>query len=124
MEQAMPFLDPKQTVADLRAGAQVLRDNWWNIGADYNPGPGGAKYFCAFGAIRYAVGDMIIGDGDHRFSCTKATQERASNAARAFYRAQGKDIVTINDSPSSTKEQMIDLLEHTADELEKDPRRA
>ena len=105
-----PFLNPEQTVADLRNAADILAMSQWSQGNDETG-------IDAFEAIRQAVGDTLI-------SRSTATRDRASNASRAFYRVIGADIVTYNDVEGRTKQQMIRAMQTTASAIEEDPRRA
>lgn len=109
----MKFLDPAQTVIDLRKAVEILEAGNWGQGYDFN----GQGDMCAFGAIRKAVGDDLP-------TCTTLTRDRASNAGRAFYRVIGADIVTYNDVDGRTKQQMIRAMQTVANALEEDPRRA
>lgn len=108
-----PFLNPAQTVADLRNAADILAMSEWNQGYDFD----GSGAMCAFGAIRRAVGDDLP-------TCSAQTRDRASNAGRAFYRVIGRDIVTYNDVEGRTKSQMIRAMQTVASSVEEDPRRA
>lgn len=108
-----PFLNPAQTVTDLRKAVEILEAGHWTQGYDFD-GHGG---MCAFGAIRKAVGDDLP-------TCSSHTRDRASNAGRAFYRVVGADIVTYNDVEGRTKHQMIRAMEHVAAAIEENPRRA
>ncbi len=108
-----PFLNPAQTVLDLREAARILSEGHWIQGYDFD-GQGG---LCAFGAVRRAVGDDLP-------TCTTQTRDRASNAGRAFYRVIGSDMVTYNDTEGRTKQQMIRAMQTVASALEEDPRRA
>lgn len=108
-----PFLNPAQTVADLRNAADILKLGTWGQGYDFD----GSGAMCAFGAIRRAVGDDLP-------TCSTQTRDRASNAARAFYRFFGEDIVIYNDTDGRTKAQMIRALETVAAAVQEDPRRA
>jgi hypothetical protein len=108
-----PFLNPAQTIADLRKAADILAMGTWIQGYDFD-GKGG---MCAFGAIRKAVGDDLI-------ICSTQTRDRVSNAARAFYRFFGEDITAYNDTDGRTKEQMIRAMQTVAAAVQEDPRRA
>jgi hypothetical protein len=137
-----PFLNPAQTVADLRNAANLLRERNWDQGQNYRYD---TDAFCAFGAIRTVVGGLIVDPADpYGYRCRDEThvanmlfgpdsaqyreaarlRDRASNAARAFYRFFGLDIVLYNDAEGRTKEQMIRALETVATTVEEDPRRA
>lgn len=107
------FLNPAQTVTDLRKAVEILEAGHWTQGYDFD-GHGG---MCAFGAIRKAVGDDLP-------TCSSHTRDRASNAGRAFYRIIGADIVTYNDVEGRTKSQMIRAMQTVASAIEEDPRRA
>lgn len=112
-EKMTKFLDPAQTVVDLREAARLLEQGHWIQGYDFD----GHGCMCAFGAVRRAVGDDLA-------SCSTQTRDRASNAGRAFYRVIGADIVTYNDAEGRTKNQMIRAMQTVASALEEDPRRA
>lgn len=105
------FINPSQTVQDLRDAADYMREHPWVTHMHFD-GQGGC---CAFGALITVTGDRM--DDLYR-------RERSSNAARAFYRVMGTDVATYNDTESRTKEQVIRALETVADALEKDPSRA
>lgn len=107
------FLNPAQTVEDLRNAASILTNSPWGQGYDFD----GKGAMCAFGAIRRAVGDDLP-------TCSTQTRDRASNAARAFYRFFGEDIVTYNDADGRTQAQMVRALETVAAAVQEDPRRA
>lgn len=107
------MLNPTQTIQDLRDAADYLREHPWIKGKDFDD-KGGC---CAFGAVRAVAMDNT---GD----CSYQTRDRASQAARAFYRVIGLDIATYNDSDGRTKNQVIEALETTAAAIEKDPKRA
>lgn len=108
------MINATQTIQDLRNAIDYMRTHGWVQGMDFNITTGEC---CAFGAIRAVVGD----DGPH---CSEQTRDRASNAARAFYRVFGVDITTYNDEAGRTQEQVIRALETVIDTLEKDPSRA
>lgn len=109
----LKFLDPAQTIEDLRKAVALLEQGAWIQGYDFD-GKGG---MCAYGAIRKAVEDDLP-------TCTPLTRDRASNAGRAFYRVMGVDIVGYNDTEGRTKHQVIRALETVIETLQKDPRRA
>lgn len=108
------MINATQTIQDLRNAIDYMRTHGWTQGMDFNITTGEC---CAFGAIRAVVGD----DGEF---ASMETRERASNAARAFYRLFGVDITTYNDEAGRTQEQVIRALETVIDTLEKDPSRA
>lgn len=108
------MIDATQTIQDLRNAIDYMRTHGWTQGMDFNITTGEC---CAFGAVRAVVGD----DGEF---ASMETRDRASNAARAFYRAFGMDITTYNDFRGRTLEQVIRALETVIDALEKDPSRA
>lgn len=137
-----PFLNPAQTVEDLRNAANLLRDNPWDQGQSYRHDIGA---YCAFGAIRAVVGGLIIDpDQPYGYRCADEThvslmlcgedsdeyreavrlRDRASNASRAFYRVMGVDLVLYNDAEGRTKNSVIEALEKVASTIERDPRRA
>lgn len=112
-EKMTKFLDPAQTVIDLREAVRLLEEGTWNQGYDFD----GRGAMCAFGAIRRAVGDDLP-------TCSTQTRDRASNAGRAFYRVIGADIVTYNDVEGRTKQQMIRAMQTVASAIEENPSRA
>lgn len=137
-----PFLDPAQTVKDLRDAANFLKNNPWGQGADYSSSSG---RFCAHGALRYVVGGLVMTEenarGRHNLDDValaaltygyeseqaenaKRLRDRTSNASRAFYRVLYSDITTYNDVDGRTKEQMITALETVAARIEENPNRA
>lgn len=108
------FLNPSQTITDLRNAIDYMNTHGWIQGYDFD-GKGGC---CAFGAIRGVVGD------DNPKFVSEQTRDRAANAGRAFYRVMGTDIVTYNDKEGRTLSQVIRAFETVIDALEQDPRRA
>lgn len=137
-----PFLNPAQTIEDLRNAANLLRNNPWDQGQNYRHDTGA---YCAFGAIRVTVGGLIIdpaepygyrsidethvakmllGEDSDQYRQAVRLRDRASNACRAFYRVIGVDLVIYNDTEGRTKEQMARALETVAASIEQDPRRA
>lgn len=108
------FIDAQETIQDLRNAIDYLKTHGWIQGYDFDD-EGGC---CAFGAIR-----AVVGDDNRAFTCEQA-RNRASNAARAFYRVTGTDMASYNDTLGRTKDQVINALEIVADALEKDPSRA
>lgn len=133
-----PFLNPAQTVTDLREAVAYLKEHPWGQGEDYDQDTGEV---CAHGAIRIVVGGLVL-DPQAPYGCRSMDiaslffygsqqqaqairrRDRTSNAARAFYRVIGSDIAKYNDCEGRTKEQMIRALETVANALEEDPRRA
>lgn len=107
------MINATQTIQDLRNAIDYMSTHGWVQGYDFGP-QGGC---CAFGAIRAVVGD----DGPH---CSEQTRERASNAARAFYRVFAVDITSYNDATDRTQDQVIQAIETVIATLEKDPSRA
>lgn len=108
------FINPSQTVQDLRNAAQYILTHTWIQGYDFD-GKGGC---CAHGAIRGVTGD------DNPAFVSEQTRDRVANAGRAFYRVMHEDIVTYNDAQGRTELEVIRALETVADALEKDPSRA
>ena len=138
MNSIEPFLNPAQTVEDLRKAADYLAAHPWGQGHDYRDD---TKAVCAFGAIRTVIGGLVVDpraeygyrdiDIPSRYpvDSAEATQAlrlrtRASNASRAFYRVIGSDITAYNDVEGRTKEQMIRAMQTVASAIEEDPRRA
>lgn len=136
------FLNPAQTVTDLRKAVEVLNANVWDQGQDYRED---TRAFCAFGAVRYAIGGLVLdperkcgfrsmdnpslvgvryGVESPEVAQALVLRDRASNAARAFYRVIGTEMSQYNDVEGRTKDQMIRALETVASSIEEDPRRA
>ena len=109
-ETARPFIDPNQTVQDLRHAAEYIMEHTWLQGYNFD-GKGGC---CAFGAI------LIVTHEED----PPSRRERSSNACRAFYRVVGQDITNYNDLPGRTFSEVIRTLQAVADTIEKDPRLA
>jgi len=103
----MPFINPAQTVQDLRNAVEYLLEHPWIQGWNFDDRGG----CCAYGAILVATGDPIKDD-------------RAASAARAFYRVIGRDVALFNDTPERTKDEVIAALVTVADTIERDPSRA
>lgn len=110
-----PFLNPAQTVEDLRNTAAFLEAHEWIKGADFD-GNGG---YCAFGALRYVTGDLSSTP-----QVGPSGRERSTNAARAFYRTIGQEITSFNDIHATSKEHVLDTLRRVAEILEENPHRA
>lgn len=128
-----PFLNPAQTISDLRLAVEHLIVHDWSQREDYDPT---TNCYCAFGSIRAAIGGLEVGDGwmrdidmvslymGQQRAVALALRDRASNAARAFYRVIGTEITIFNDAPNRTKSEVIAALTRTIEALEKDPNRA
>lgn len=128
------MLDVEQTIKDTEAAIEFLKTHEWGQGQDYSLLTEG---YCAFGAIRAAIGGLVIDGGfpvnndiaSLRMGSAEQTEamrlrERSSNVGRAFYRIIGQDIVRYNDADSRTKDQVIRAMETVAAELKRNPDRA
>lgn len=129
-----PFLDPAQTITDLRNAVTWINEHPWGQGDDYDATTG---CFCAYGAIRAAIGAIVITDGHYRtfdsFASAQTDEDqekvrdlrdRASNCARAFYRIIGTELTSYNDTDGRTKDQVIRAMEVVVAALEENPNRA
>lgn len=126
------FIDPAQTITDLRNAVAWMNEHPWGQAEDYVPSTG---CFCAYGSIRAAVGGLVLRDGHYRsydsFASFESTPEevrslrdRSSNCARAFYRIIGTELTIYNDTEGRTKDQVIRALETVISTLEENPSRA
>lgn len=130
-----PMFDAGQAAKDLEGAVAHLKVSNWGQGLDYDPDD---QAFCAYGAIRVAVGGLVVNaqgepsafdfhlvertdEGRER---AKAFRDRASNVARAFKRVIGADVVNYNDAEGRTKAEVITALETVLAALREDPERA
>lgn len=130
-----PMFDAGQAAKDLEGAIAHLKVSNWGQGLDYDIE---TREFCAYGAIRVAVGGLVVDDQgtpstydyhlvegtDEGRERAKALSIRASNVGRAFKRVIGEDVVSYNDEPDRTKAEVIATLETVLAYLREDPERA
>lgn len=102
------MFDVQQTIEDLQASIDYLREHEWIQGRNFSRFGG----CCAWGAVLMATND--IGKPIMQTS-------RSADVARAFYRAnESTEIAQYNDVEGRTKEQVIAKLTETLTRLKAD----